>query len=427
MFVLVSGIAHGLAARWLLVNFASARRRKGLVIGITVLLAVLPGLARMIVRSQPSPFWMSVFAALMIEVTSVTIAVMPVTIASIFSRSVFSLLDARRAKAELDATEPGEPAAGAPDEPAEGESESKITSQATSALPRLPVRSRPPQPVTTRREAIERIAGVSVFATTGVALGWGSVRGRHAFQLEEVVVKVAGWPKALDGYTIAQISDIHVGGFVGDRELGEGLEVVKRAKPDLVVATGDLVDFRSELVSALAVRLADLDVRDGVAAILGNHDHYAGPADVVDGLQRSGVRVLSNDSFRVRKGDGGGFLLVGLDDLAGRAHPQRGFTGPDLARAIAGHPPEVPRILLAHQPNFFKESAGRVALQLSGHTHGGQINPGFRPADLLMTFVSGRYERNGSTLWVNRGFGVAGPPSRVGAPPEVTKIVIVSA
>ena len=180
-------------------------------------------------------------------------------------------------------------------------------------------------------------------------------------------------------------------------------------------------------MTALAVRLADLDVRDGVAAILGNHDHYAGPADVVDGLQRSGVRVLSNTSVRVRSNDGGGFLLVGLDDLAGRARPQKGFTGPDLARALAGHPPEVPRILLAHQPNFFKESAGRVALQLSGHTHGGQINPGFRPADLLMTFVSGRYERNSSTLWVNRGFGVAGPPSRVGAPPEVTKIVLVSA
>jgi uncharacterized protein len=87
----------------------------------------------------------------------------------------------------------------------------------------------------------------------------------------------------------------------------------------------------------------------------------------------------------------------------------------------------LPRILLAHQPSYFREAAGRVALQLSGHTHGGQINPGFRPADLLMEFVHGRYEREGSTVWVNRGFGVAGPPSRVGAPPEITKIVIVSA
>ena len=90
-------------------------------------------------------------------------------------------------------------------------------------------------------------------------------------------------------------------------------------------------------------------------------------------------------------------------------------------------PAEVPRILLSHQPTTVDYWAGKVALQLSGHTHGGQINPGFRPADLLMRYVSGRYERSGTTLYVNRGFGVVGPPARVGAPPEVTKIVLVSA
>jgi hypothetical protein len=88
---------------------------------------------------------------------------------------------------------------------------------------------------------------------------------------------------------------------------------------------------------------------------------------------------------------------------------------------------DAPRVLLAHQPNYFDTASARVGLQLSGHTHGGQINPGFRPADLFMRYVSGRYEENGSTLWVNRGFGVAGPPARVGAPPEVTKIVLVTA
>ena len=87
---------------------------------------------------------------------------------------------------------------------------------------------------------------------------------------------------------------------------------------------------------------------------------------------------------------------------------------------------DLPRIVLSHQPKTFRDMAGKCALQLSGHTHGGQINPGFRPADLVFEFVAGRYERAGSTLWVNRGFGTAGPPSRVGAPPEVTKIVLVA-
>jgi predicted MPP superfamily phosphohydrolase len=82
---------------------------------------------------------------------------------------------------------------------------------------------------------------------------------------------------------------------------------------------------------------------------------------------------------------------------------------------------------LSHQPRYVDIVAGRVALQLSGHTHGGQINPGFRPVDLISRYVSGRYERFGTTLWVNRGFGVAGPPVRLGASPEVTKIVLVAA
>ncbi|MBN9166846.1 MAG: tetratricopeptide repeat protein [Myxococcales bacterium] len=99
---------------------------------------------------------------------------------------------------------------------------------------------------------------------------------------------------------------------------------------------------------------------------------------------------------------------------------------PYLGRALAGLPPDIPRVLLAHQPPFFNESQGRVALQLSGHTHGGQINPGFRPAAAVMDFVAGRYDRAGSILYVNRGFGVTGPPARVAAAPEITKLVLLA-
>ena len=275
----------------------------------------------------------------------------------------------------------------------------------------------------TRREAVERIAGAVAFGGTGAALGWGVVRGRHAFDLEEVVVKVPNWPKALEGYTIAQVSDVHVGPFIGDRELDEGFELVRRAKPDLVVATGDLVDNDAPYVLELVKRMLKVGARDGAYGILGNHDHYAGPDEVYEIATRAGLRILNNEAVVVRDG----FALVGLDDLAGLTRRTNGYGGPDLAKAVATINRELPRILLAHQPKFFDDAAGQVALQLSGHTHGGQINPGFRPADLVFKYVAGRYERNGSTLWVNRGFGTAGPPSRVGAPPEVTKIVIVSA
>ena len=280
------------------------------------------------------------------------------------------------------------------------------------------------EPTVGRREVIERVGGLAVLGVSGAALGWGMARGRHAFEIEEVVVKIVGLPRALDGYTIAQISDIHVGLFVGERELREGLSRLAEIKPDLVVATGDLVDVDPHFAPLMAHALASLKARDGVAAILGNHDYYTGAAKVLAALRAAGVNTLLNSGVHLRKGDGGGFALLGVDDLSAE---RSGGPGPSLEAAIAMVPPDAPRILLAHQPRFFREAKGRVALQLSGHTHGGQINPGFRPADFFMEFVAGRYEAAGSTLWVNRGFGVAGPPSRVGAPPEVTKIILVSA
>jgi hypothetical protein len=129
----------------------------------------------------------------------------------------------------------------------------------------------------------------------------------------------------------------------------------------------------------------------------------------------------------VRPDDGGGFALLGVDDFQGVVRPRGPFRGPDLGAALATVRPDRPRILLAHQPWFFDQSAGRVDVQLSGHTHGGQINPGFTPAKAFMRYVVGRYEIAGSTMWVNRGFGTAGPPSRIGAPPEITKLVVVAA
>jgi predicted MPP superfamily phosphohydrolase len=275
-----------------------------------------------------------------------------------------------------------------------------------------------------RRLVIERSVGLVAMGASASVLGWGSVFGRHEFQVEEIVVRLAGLPKALEGYTIAQISDIHAGLFVGEREIEEGFEKVRSLRPDLVVVTGDLVDFDARFAPWLARKLSDLRGKDGVVGILGNHDYYAGFTLVVPAMRAAGVDLLVNEGRTIRPNDGGGFALLGVDDLWA---PRSGGVGPDLDRAIAMVRPDTARVLLAHQPSFLKESRGQVGLQLSGHTHGGQINPGFRPADFLMRYVSGRYEESGTTLWVNRGFGVAGPPSRIGAPPEVTKVVLVSA
>jgi predicted MPP superfamily phosphohydrolase len=274
----------------------------------------------------------------------------------------------------------------------------------------------------TRRQLAEAAGGVALIGAAGSMLAWGNVRGRHAFELREVAATIPGLPRSLDGYVIVQISDIHAGIYVGERELDEGLELVRRARPDLVVVTGDIVDFDERDTPLVARKLGGLTARDGVKAILGNHDYYAGSAGVARSLQAAGVDLLVDEGRVLRAADGG-FALLGVDDLRAK---QYGRVGPRLDRALATVPPDLPRILLSHQPHTVDEWAGQVALQLSGHTHGGQINPGFDAVSLFVPYIAGLYSVSGTTLYVNRGFGTVGPPSRVGAPPEVTRIVLVS-
>ncbi|MDB5219825.1 MAG: hypothetical protein JWO86_7752 [Myxococcaceae bacterium] len=408
-FLFVSGVAHYVAGRWLLSTMSAEQRakRRTLVLAIAAVMASLLGVARVFSSVHETAFTRTLVAVMMLELAAVVITLMPIGVMTLVGRGIGFVT---RASEDADAS-------------ANANANANAKEDADERADAVPGASA----VVSRRQAIERVAGVGLFGVTGVALGWGMVRGRHDYVIEEVVVRVKGWPRALEGYTIAQVSDVHVGAFVGDRELDEGFELVRKIRPDLVVATGDLVDFDSGYIGPLALRLAGAGARDGAYAILGNHDHYAGPAEIVDRLNAMKVRALCNESVRLRAGDGGGFALLGVDDIQGRSGRSPGFLGPDLQRAGAGLDVDVPRILLAHQPRYFNEASGRVALQLSGHTHGGQINPGFRPAELFMEFVAGRYERDGSTLWVNRGFGVSGPPSRVGAPPEVTKIVLIGA
>jgi predicted MPP superfamily phosphohydrolase len=393
-YLVLGVVVHAAAARWGLRSFpALARHRRALFAGCAVL-ALLPTATRLVTWWMRTPLTAAFFALTTFEVVGVGIAMLlAALLGALFGFGTWGAARLKRAR-------PSPPSP--PPPPSHGEAIG-------------------------RREAVERVVGVAALAAGGVTLGWGTVRGRHAFALEEVVLRVRGWPRALEGYTIAQVSDVHMGTFVGERELAEGFELVRRAKADLLVATGDLVDYVAAAVDPLAARLAAAAPRDGVLAILGNHDHYAGPELVARRLRAAGIRVLCNEGLLVRPDDGGGFALLGVDDHQGAPRPEGAWVGPDLDRALAMVPRERSRILLAHQPVFLDESAGRVDVQLSGHTHGGQINPGFRPAAMLTRYVAGRYEAGGTTLWVNRGFGTVGPPSRVACPPEVTKLVIVAA
>jgi predicted MPP superfamily phosphohydrolase len=292
----------------------------------------------------------------------------------------------------------------------------------------------PPVPELPRRAFLAQVTAGSAFLIGSSSSLYGALRGRYDYSVEEVVVKIPGLPRALDGFSIAQLSDVHIGVYTGDPELAIAEELLRKAKPDLIVLTGDLLDNDPRLAPVLGrfVRRLPGLAREGVVAISGNHDYFAGVEEMAAAITGAGARILRNDAH-VIGGPGAGFALLGVDDVWAR----REGAGPDLERAVRALPRlggrvapalDLPRILLCHNPSFFAESAGQVALQLSGHTHGGQINLGIRPADYVLPggWVAGRYDQNGSVLYVNRGFGTVGPPARVFAPPEVTRIVLTS-
>ncbi len=286
---------------------------------------------------------------------------------------------------------------------------------ATTSAPALP-----------RRDFLGQVTTAGALAVAGGTSLHGGLFGRHDYRVEEIPIVLRGLPRTLDGYTIVQLSDIHVGTFVQEPELRSAEALVRRARADLVVLTGDLVDHDpayAPKLGVLARRLGPL-ARDGVVAIPGNHDYYAGIDVVLDTLRRAGAKVMVN-AGRVIGDRGGAFALLGVDDVWAT---REGRPGPDLSRALAMVPGDLPRVLLCHNPSFFPEAAGRVDLQLSGHTHGGQIAFGINPADYVLPFgyVRGHYTRGASQLYVNRGFGTAGPPSRIGSPPEVTRVVLVA-
>ncbi|HEX5660087.1 MAG TPA: metallophosphoesterase [Polyangiales bacterium] len=286
--------------------------------------------------------------------------------------------------------------------------------------------------VTRRRKDLEQPARRAFLtqAATGGAIAWGSgaalygtLFGSRDYTLETVPLVLAKLPRTLDGFTIVQLSDIHIGTFIGERELAAALSLVRDAKPDLIVLTGDLLDHDPAYAPKLARFTRSLTslARHGVHAIPGNHDYYAGVDATLRALDEGGAEVLLNRHVTIADG----FVLGGVDDV--RA-PMYGGPGPKPAQAFRGADPERARVLLSHNPADFEQSHTFADLVLSGHTHGGQITMFVNPARLILThgLVRGHYLKDGTQLYVNRGFGTAGPPARIGSPPEVTKLVLSS-
>jgi len=289
-------------------------------------------------------------------------------------------------------------------------------------------RSGPPEPPADpeRRVFVARaLAGTAVAATGGAgAFAFRAATGPA--RITEVPVKLERLPPALSGLSIAQITDLHVGPTIGERDVRRIVEQTNALRADVVAVTGDLVDGTVRELGSAVGHLAALRARHGVYFVTGNHEYYSGADAWIAELRRLGLRVLRNE--RVRIGDAGASLdLAGVDDWsAGRFGNGHGWR---LDTALAGREPDRSLVLLAHQPRGVDEAVrSGVELQISGHTHGGQIFPFSLIVGAVYPYLAGLYRHaEGTTagqIFVSRGTGYWGPPLRLGSPPEIAKIVL---
>lgn len=279
-----------------------------------------------------------------------------------------------------------------------------------------------PQPAAMdRREWLYAASTGALAAGTFGVIGYGGLRVARDLQVREVELHLPGLPPALEGMTLVQLTDIHVGLFTGERDFAAVLERANALRADAMVLTGDLVDNNPAHVPEAMRLFARLRARWGVFGSLGNHDYFTGYQAVWRGLERAGVRMLVNQGVLLPEGGREGVVLAGLDDLwAPRAVRGR---RPDLRAALRGLPPDGPRVVLAHNPKTFDSVSRWVGLMLSGHTHGGQVNP-MGIGRLWLSYIAGHYERDGGQLFVSTGLGLTGPPVRFNAPPEVVRIAL---
>jgi hypothetical protein len=239
-------------------------------------------------------------------------------------------------------------------------------------------------------------------------------------------IPLADLPTALHGFSIAQISDVHVGSTIKRGFVESIVRVANGLKADLIAVTGDLVDGSVQQLSAHTAPLAGLAARHGVYFVTGNHEYYSGERAWTAEIKRLGLQVLKNEHV-VLNHDGASLVLAGVTDLS--AHHFNADEHSDPAAALHGAPADAgAKILLAHQPNSAPaaERAG-FDVQISGHTHGGQFWPWNWFVGFFQPFTGGLYRLQNLWVYVNRGTGYWGPPNRFGVPSEITRIRLVAA
>lgn len=254
----------------------------------------------------------------------------------------------------------------------------------------------------------------------------GFLNARRTAAIARVDIPILGLPLSLQGFSIAQISDIHVGPTIRGDYLRRIVDAVNRLQPDMVAITGDLVDGSVRELAPHVAPLAELTSRHGTYFVTGNHEYYYGAHAWIAELRRLGVRVLLNTHV-VLAHDSALAVVAGVTDYSA-AHFDLSHHSDPYA-ALAGAPPNAGvRMLLAHQPrSALAAAAAGFDLQLSGHTHGGQFMPWNFFVKLQQPFVAGLHKLDRLWLYISRGTGYWGPPKRFGAPSEITLVRLIAA
>ena len=267
-------------------------------------------------------------------------------------------------------------------------------------------------------------SAVAVVVAALLASAIGFVNARRRARVLTVDVPIAGLPSALEGFTIVQISDVHVGPTIKSNYVDAIVDAVNRQEADVVAITGDVVDGSVAQLARHTAPLGRLRAHHGVYLVTGNHEYYSGADAWIAEFRRIGLTVLVNQHVVIEHA-GARLVLAGVTDYTGGQFDPAHRSDP--AAALEGAPQDATtRVLLAHQPrSAHAAAAAGFTLQLSGHTHGGQIFPWNFLVRLQQPFTAGLAKLDNLSVYTSRGTGYWGPPARVGAPSEITRLRLV--
>ncbi|WP_030806506.1 metallophosphoesterase [Streptomyces sp. NRRL F-2799] len=395
-----------------------AGRRAG-----TVLFVAAPVLmiAALVAERSGAPFWLQrtlawpgfLWMALALYLLLATVATEPVR--------VWAGRRARRATREavFAGLEPvSVPSAEGPAGDGSAAERPESTGDAPPAPPAGPQASALAASALSRRLFVSRVAGGTAAAVALGTTGWGTYGVLRGPRVKRLTIPLAKLPRSAHGFRIAVVSDIHLGPVLGRNFAQTVVDTINSTQPDMIAVVGDLVDGSVKNLGPAAAPLAGLKSRLGTYFVTGNHEYFSGAAQWLDEVRTLGMRPLENARTELPY-----FDLAGVNDLQGESEGH----GPDFAKALADRDPTRTCVLMAHQPAQIHEAVHYdVDLQLSGHTHGGQLWPGNLIAKAANPTVAGLDRYGDTQLYVSRGAGAWGPPTRVWAPSDITVIELAS-